>query len=80
MAERRACVQVLASKERGTLYVGVTPDLIKRIWQHQNNPVDGFTRKYRVTIWFGTNNTAQWKPQFFARRRSRNGNARGSWN
>jgi putative endonuclease len=41
-------VYILASKKNGTLYVGVTSDLIKRIWQHKNDFVDGFTKKYAV--------------------------------
>ena len=47
MLERHPCVYVLASTERGTLYVGVTPDLIKRIWEHKHDLVEGFTKKYR---------------------------------
>ena len=39
---------ILASKRNGTLYIGVTSDLIKRIWQHKNNSVAGFTKKYNV--------------------------------
>ena len=39
---------ILASKKNGTLYVGVTSDLIKRVYQHRNNLVAGFTSKYRV--------------------------------
>ncbi len=45
---RRPCVYVLASKRNGTLYVGVTNDLIRRIWEHRTNIVDGFTKKYAV--------------------------------
>jgi putative endonuclease len=41
-------VYILASKRNGTLYIGVTSDLIKRVWQHKNNLVEGFTEKYRV--------------------------------
>ena len=38
----------MASKKNGTLYVGVTSNLIKRVYEHKNNLVDGFTKKYSV--------------------------------
>lgn len=41
-------IYILASKRNGTLYTGVTSDLVKRIWQHKNDLVEGFTRRYRV--------------------------------
>ena len=41
-------IYILASKKNGTLYVGVTSDLIKRIYEHKNNLIEGFTRKYSV--------------------------------
>ncbi len=45
---KKAYVYMLASKRNGTLYVGVTSDLIKRVWQHKNGLADGFTKKYSV--------------------------------
>ena len=42
------CVYILSSKRNGTLYVGVTNNLIKRIWEHKNRKVDGFTKKYQI--------------------------------
>ena len=39
---------ILASKRNGTLYVGVTSDLVKRVYQHRNQLVEGFTAKYQV--------------------------------
>jgi len=41
-------VYILASKKNGTLYVGVTSDLVKRVWEHKQDVVEGFTRKYLV--------------------------------
>jgi putative endonuclease len=41
-------VYILASERNGTLYVGVTNDLIRRIGEHRTSAVDGFTKKYRV--------------------------------
>jgi putative endonuclease len=54
MRERAPCVYILANKMRGTLYVGVTSDLAKRVWEHKHNIVPGFTRKYGVhdLVWF----------------------------
>jgi len=40
---------ILASKCRGTLYIGVTSNLVQRIWQHKNHFAKGFTAKYEVT-------------------------------
>ena len=44
----QCCVYILASKRYGTLYIGVTTNLIKRIYEHKNNLVEGFTKKYGV--------------------------------
>lgn len=47
-------VYILASKRNGTLYTGVTNDLSRRIWEHRNGYVSGFTKKYgvRTLVWF----------------------------
>jgi putative endonuclease len=41
-------VYILASKRNGTLYIGITNDLIKRIYEHKNNLIDGFTKRHSV--------------------------------
>jgi putative endonuclease len=45
---------MLASKRNGTLYVGVTSDLIKRVWEHKQDFVEGFTKKHGVhsLVWY----------------------------
>ena len=46
--DKKSYVYILCSKRNGTLYIGVTSYLIKRIWQHKNKVVEGFTKKYNV--------------------------------
>ena len=41
-------VYILASKKNGTLYIGITSDLVKRIYEHKNNLISSFTQKYNV--------------------------------
>ncbi len=45
---RQYYVYILSSKRNGTLYIGVTSSLTKRVFEHKNNVVDGFTKKYNV--------------------------------
>ena len=51
---KQPAVYILASKRNGTLYIGVTSNLIKRIWEHKNNIVQGFTKQYNVhdLVWY----------------------------
>lgn len=48
---KQPAVYVLASKRNGTLYIGVTSNLQKRGWEHKNNVVEGFTKRYGIHQW-----------------------------
>jgi putative endonuclease len=52
--ERQPCVYILTNQRNGTLYVGVTSDLRKRVWQHKNKVVSGFSQKYAtdMLVWY----------------------------
>lgn len=48
MTKKQPAVHILASKRNGTLYTGVTADLLGRVWEHKNDAIEGFTKKYSV--------------------------------
>jgi len=52
--EKGGYVYIVASKPRGTLYIGVTSDLLKRAWEHRNGTIDGFTKRYGCStlVWY----------------------------
>ena len=54
-------VYILCNKRNGTLYTGVTSDLIKRVYEHKNNLADGFTKKYNVhnLVWYEIHEAAE---------------------
>jgi len=58
MGEKLYYVYILASQRHGTLYVGVTSNLIRRIHEHRSSVIAGFTRDYRVKklVWFESTN------------------------
>ena len=51
---KQPAVYIMASKRNGTLYIGVTSDLVARAWQHREHLVEGFTKKYSVDqlVWY----------------------------
>jgi putative endonuclease len=52
--EKASYVYILASGLNGTLYIGVTSDLVKRIWQHREGLAEGFTKRYGIKdlVWY----------------------------
>jgi len=56
---RQPSVYILASKRNGTLYTGVTSNLVKRVWEHKHNVVEGFTQKHSVhdLVWYEMHET-----------------------
>lgn len=50
MNERIPCVYIMANKRNGTLYTGVTSNLLKRVWEHKSNVTEGFTKRYSVHL------------------------------
>jgi len=48
MGGKTYCVYILASKKNGTLYIGVTDNLTRRVHEHRVDAIDGFTKKYQV--------------------------------
>lgn len=57
--ERQACIYLMASKCNGAFYVGVTLNLMKRVWEHKRHSVAGFTQKYSVDglVWYEMHGT-----------------------
>jgi putative endonuclease len=58
---KNPAVYILASQRNGTLYIGVTSDLIKRVWQHREGLVDGFTKQHQVKmlVWYEQHETME---------------------
>jgi len=58
---KHPCVYILTSRRNGTLYVGVTSDLEKRVWERKSDVVKGFTERYgvQVLVWFEQHDTME---------------------
>jgi putative endonuclease len=58
---KQPCVYILASKKNGTLYIGVTSNLVQRVYQHRENLIEGFTKRYRVhqLMWYELHDTME---------------------
>jgi putative endonuclease len=51
---KRPAVYIMASRRNGTLYTGVTSDLLKRVWLHREGCAEGFTKRYgcKILVWY----------------------------
>ena len=47
---KRPCVYILAKERNGTIYIGVTSDIVRRVWEHRSDSIDGFTKQYGVHL------------------------------
>lgn len=58
---KQPCVYMLASQRNGTLYVGVTSNLVQRVWQHKEGLAEGFTKKYgvKLLVWYELHETME---------------------
>lgn len=63
MKDLEPAVYILASRRNGTLYIGVTSNLIQRIWQHREGTVPGFTDSCDVKLLVFMRCTRRWKPR-----------------
>ena len=59
--EKAGFVYIMANSRNGTIYLGVTSDLPKRIWEHRNDLVEGFTKKHRchTLVWYQAYDTIE---------------------
>ena len=60
--EFQPAVYIMASKRNGTIYVGVTSNLIQRVWQHREGVADGFTKRYgcKSLVWYELHSTMEY--------------------
>ena len=58
---KQPCVYILASQRNATLYIGVTSNLVQRVWQHKNDLVEGFTKRHGVhtLVWYESHETME---------------------
>lgn len=58
---KQPCVYLLANRRNGTLYVGVTSNLVQRVWQHRTGAVEGFSNKYQthLLVWYELHETME---------------------
>ena len=50
MTDKSYYLYIICNKRNGTLYTGITSDLVRRIWQHKNGAIEGFTKRYGLKL------------------------------
>ena len=58
---KHPCVYILASRPHGTIYIGVTSNLVQRIWEHKSDLADGFTKRHSLhhLVWYEMHHTME---------------------
>ena len=58
---KQPCVYIITNKRNGTIYTGVTSNLVQRIYQHKENMVKGFTKRYgcKILVWYELHETME---------------------
>ena len=58
---KQPCVYIVTNKRNGTLYTGVTSNLLQRIYQHKEGLIEGFTKKYgcKILVWYELHETME---------------------
>jgi putative endonuclease len=74
---RTPCVYILASKRNGTLYTGVTSNVVRRVWEHKSGEIDGFTKRYGVKLLVYLEMHMTMEAAILRENTSRHGSARG---
>jgi len=70
-------VYILASKKNGTLYVGMTNDIIRRVYEHKNGLIKGFTEKYNIKLLVYFEGTSDVNSAILREKRKKNGYENG---
>ena len=55
-------VYIVANRRNGAIYVGVTSDLVQRVWQHREGEIEGFTKRYscKLLVWYEVHSTMEY--------------------